>query len=234
MSDLTELPLLKLSPRDFGRALPVVNRTQRFIVFVPALMHGGEALVFPKTTRRAGQPIKQGRGVVFYNGVDRAWQAALGNGEDTIVINDITAAQADALLAKQTVLRGQNTALNLDAIKKLLAFAKDELGIIDFYNKRASSIARDTRVIDVGNPFFMEVNKPTLHHALYVSQAFTFDGPVQQVYPAGAVMVSDGRRCWGVGTEVFMRGYKKIQRGKELPLTSVQVDFEQQGFVKTM
>ncbi|MEC7121191.1 MAG: hypothetical protein VXW65_14990 [Pseudomonadota bacterium] len=234
MSDLNDLPLLKLSPRDFGRALPAVNRTKRFIVFVPPLIHGGEALVFPKNTRRASQPIKQGRGVVFYNGVDQAWQAAQGNGEDAIVINDITAEQADALLTKQTLLRGQNAALNLDAIKKLLAFAKDELGIIDFYNKRASSIARDTRIIDAGNPFFMEVSKPTIHHALYVPQAFTFDGPVQQVYPAGAVMVSDGRRCWGVGTEVFMRGYKKIQQGKEQPLTSVQVDFEQQSFVKTM
>lgn len=234
MSDHNELPLLKLSPRDFGRSLSVVNRTKRFILFVPALIHGGEMLVFPNSTLRAGQPIKQGRGVVFYNGVDQAWQAALGNGEDTIVINDITAAQADALLAKQTVLRGQNTALNLDAIKKLLAFAKDELGILDFYNKRASSIARDTRVIDAGNPFFMEVSKPAIHHALYVQQAFTFDGPVQQVYPAGAVMVSDGRRCWGVGTEVFMRGYKTIKQGKEQPLTSVQVDFEQQGFVKML
>lgn len=232
MSNLNELPLLKLSPRDFGRSLSAVNRTKRFIVFVPTLIHGGEMLIFPNTTRRAGQQIKQGRGVVFYNGVDRAWQAALGNGEDTIVINDITAAQADALLAKQTVLRGQNTVLNLDAIKKLLAFAKDELGVVDFYNKRASSIACDTRVIDASNPFFMEVSKPTIHQALYVPQAFTFDGPVQQVYPAGAVMVSDGRRCWGVGTEVFMRGYKKIQQGKEQPLTSVQVDFEQQGFVR--
>lgn len=231
MSNHPELPLLKISPRDFGRSLCVVNRTKRFILFVPALMHGGEMLVFPNVARRAGQPIKQGRGVVFFNGVDQAWQAALGNGEDTIVINDITAAQADALLQKHIALCGQNSALNLESIKKLLAFAKDELGIIDFYNKRASSIARDTRLIDPNNPFFMEVSKPQIHQALYVPQAFAFDGPVQQVYPNGAVMVSDGRRCWGVGTEVFMRGYKTIKKGREYPLNSIAVDFEQSGFI---
>ena len=234
MSNDTDLPLLRLSPSDFGRALKVVNRTKRFILFIPALMHGGEALVFPRNTRRAGQPIKQGRGVVFFNGVDRAWQAAMGNGEDAIVINDITAEQADALLQKHIALRGQNTALNLDTIKKLLTFAKDELGIIDFYNKRASSIARDTQVIDPSNPFFMQVNKSNIHQALYVSEGFVFDGPVQQVYPDGAVMVSDGRRCWGVGTEVFLRGYQAVKQGKEQPLTSIAVDFEQQGFVKVM
>ena len=143
---MSDYPLLKLRPQDFKHALPVVNRTRRFVVFIPQLLHGGEALVYPRDTRRAGQAIKQGRGIVFFNGVDRAWQAAQGNGEDCIIINDVTQSQADALLVKYHALRGQNAALNLDSIKRLLAYAKDELGIVDFYNKSAHSVQRDTRV----------------------------------------------------------------------------------------
>lgn len=220
-----DLPLLKLKPDDFRHGLKVVNRTKRFIVFIPALLHGGEALVFPAQSRYAGKQIKQGRGIVFFNGVDSAWQAALGNGEDCIVINDITAAQAALLLEKYQTVLGQNKQLNLQTIKTLLAYAKDQLNIIDFYNKRASSVQRDTHIIDPSNPFFMEVHKTDIHRALYIPHGFIFDGPVQQVYPNGAVMVSTSKRCWGVGTEVFLRGYRKIENGKEHLLNSIAHDF---------
>ena len=116
-----KLPLLKLKPSDIEYGLKVVNRTKRFIVFVPALLHGGEALIFPSQSRYSGQQIKQGRGIVFYNGVDSAWQAALGNGEDCIIINDITPSQASLLLEKYHALLGQNKNLNLQSIKTLLA-----------------------------------------------------------------------------------------------------------------
>ena len=210
-----KLPLLKLKTSDIERGLKVVNRTKRFILFVPALLHGGEALIFPSQSRYSGQQIKQGRGIVFYNGVDSAWQAALGNGEDCIIINDITSSQASLLLEKYHALLGQNKNLNLQSIKTLLSYAKQELNIIDFYNKRASSVLSDTKIIDENNPFFMEVTKQEIHKALYIPQ----------VYPQGAVMVSDKKRCWGVGTNVFLRGYRKIENGKEYNLISIENDF---------
>lgn len=226
------LPLLKFRPDDLQHGLKVVNRTKRFIIFVPQLLHGGEALVFPHQSPRAGQSIKSGRGIVFYNGVDSAWQAAQGNGEDCIVINDITETQAQLLLEKYHKLLGQNKQLNLVSIKQLLCYAKEELQIIDFYNKRANSVQRDTQIIDPSNPFFMEVNKSELHKALYIPDGFQFDGPVQQIYPRGAVMVSNHKRCWGVGTDVFLRGYRKIEQGKELILQSIEKDFGQKFIFK--
>ena len=50
-----KLPLLKLKPSDIEHGIKVVNRTKRFIVFVPALLHGGEALIFPSQSRYSGQ-----------------------------------------------------------------------------------------------------------------------------------------------------------------------------------
>jgi hypothetical protein len=38
-------------------------------------------------------------------------------------------------------------------------------------------------------------------------------------------MVSDKKRCWGVGTDVFLRGYRKIENGKEYNLISIENDF---------
>jgi hypothetical protein len=58
----------------------------------------------------------------FYNGVDSAWQAALGNGEDCIIINDITPPQTSLLLEEYHALLGQNKNLNLQSIKMLLAY----------------------------------------------------------------------------------------------------------------
>lgn len=220
-----KFPLLKFKPKDLKFGLPVVNRTKRFVVFIPALLHGGEALVFPRTSPNAGQPIKSGHGIVFYNSVDSAWQAAQGNGEDCIIINDINAEQADLLLHKYQTLLEQNKQLNLQSIKALLTYAQNELRIIDFYNKRAESVRRDMRIIDENNPFFMEVSKPEQHKALYIPHSFCFDGPVMQVYPNGAIMVADYKRCWGVGTEVFLRGYKKVHRHREYDLHSIEEDF---------
>lgn len=54
----------------------------------------------------------------FYNGVDSAWQAALGNGEDCIIINDITPPQASLLLEEYHALLGQNKNLNLQGLSK--------------------------------------------------------------------------------------------------------------------
>lgn len=222
---MSDYPLLKLRPQTLNTPSPWSIAPVALWCLSHSL-HGGEALVYPRDTRRAGQAIKQGRGIVFFNGVDRAWQAAQGNGEDCIIINDVTPSQADALLAKYHALRRQKSRRStLIASSRILAYAKDELGIVDFYNKSAHSVQRDTQVMDAANPFFMEVSKPELHHALYVPDAFVFDGPVQQVYPHGAVMVSNGKRCWGVGTEVFLRGYRAVQRGQERILSSVETDF---------
>ncbi|WP_228129339.1 hypothetical protein [Acinetobacter tjernbergiae] len=113
----------------------------------------------------------------------------------------------------------------MQSIKALLVYAKNELNLIDFYNKRASSVLRDSKPIDQNNPFFMEVHKEEVHKALYIPYGFMFDGPVQQMYPNGAIMVSTDKRCWGVGTDVFLRGYRAIKNGKEYSLINIEDDF---------
>lgn len=100
MDKSNHLPLLRLTSDDFRKALFAVNRTKRFILFVPRLSGGGEALIYPKGSERGGQKMTRShngkieRGVVFFNGKDKAWQSVRGDGNETIIINDVTLDQA--------------------------------------------------------------------------------------------------------------------------------------------
>lgn len=114
----------------------------------------------------------------------------------------------------------------------MLAFAKEELGIIDFYNKHKTSVLRDTKLITPSNPMYRQVNNPAIHKAIYVPDGFVYDGPVKQVFPNGAVMVNRGNHTWGVATDVFLRGYKAFSHGKEEELGDVKEVFEKRGFLR--
>ncbi|OZG70283.1 hypothetical protein BTA51_27140 [Hahella sp. CCB-MM4] len=235
---MENLPLLKVEPVDFKRALTVVNRSKRFVISVPNLPDGGEPLVYPESSERAGQLMTKGsqgkpdRGVVFFNGKDNAWQSVKGGGADTILVNDVSTHQANLLLQKYRELGAGVQLLGLAEIKKLLSYAANELGIVDFYNKQRVSVERDMVVIDASNPFFMEVNSSVLHKAIYVPDGFAFDGPVKQVFPNGAVIVNKGKYSWGVDSAVFLRSYRALVGRRERLLGSVEREFGLSGRTK--
>ncbi|WP_020405124.1 hypothetical protein [Hahella ganghwensis] len=238
MTSIDNLPLLKVEPVDFRKALSVVNRTRRFVIYIPKLHDGGEPLVYPEGCDRAGQLMTPGvqgqpdRGVVFFNGKDQAWQSVKGIGEDTILVNDVSDEEADLLLKKYRELIIEHEQIGTTQIKQFLAYATHELGIVDFYNKRRFSVERDMAVIHQDNPFYMEVKNPALHKAIYVPDGFTFDGPVKQVFPEGAVIVNKGKYSWGVDSGVFLRSYRALVSCKERKLGSLEQELGIKGRTK--
>ena len=231
---MNNLPLLHVSSIDFKKAIHVVNRTQRFVIFIPQLPGDGEPMVYPKESEFAGAWIKNKNdcGVVFFNGKDSAWQGAKGNGKEAIIINDVTEEQSDKLYKKFTDLAADKDTLNLDGIKALLDFASQNLGIIDFYNKQKASIHRDMKVVKPNNDFYMEVTKKEVHKAIYVPDAFAFNGPVLQKFPKGAVVVNKGKFSWGIDTSVFLRSYRAVIGGRERLLRTVDDEFSLNGRIK--
>ncbi len=225
-------PLPPLDPRtvNFESGLKVVNRTTRFVIPVPELPDGGEPMVYPEGAERAGEPVKKledgtpERGIVFFNGKDQAWQAARGNGKEAILVNDVSREQAEALMTRLNGLGGPRK-ISLEGIKTLLAYARNELGITDFYDKKMAGVAADMVPVDESLPLYMIVTKPTVHSAVYIREGFTFDGPVPQVYPSGAVLVSDGRYSWGIDAGVFQRNFKAIDGTNERALKSLDEEF---------
>lgn len=215
---------------DFGASPEYVNRTRRFVLPVPDLGRGAEPLVVPAGDPREGQVLRRraeggprggaATGIVFFNAVDRAWQAALGDGSEAILVNAIDGHQAAAL--KAWLDARAPAPLDLAAIRAFLAHARDALGLVDVYHKRLASIRRDMAPAEPGgaNPYDFIVTKQTRHRALRIDRPFTFDGPVRQHYPDGAVLVNDGRHTWGVATAVFLRCYRRVQGGREVALTA--------------
>jgi|GEM_PF-2159360 len=226
----TSLPLLDPKSLNFDEGIKVVNRTNRFIIPIPALKDGGEPLIYPSVSPKAGEAIKAlddntpERGVVFFNGKDQSWQAVRGNGKEAILANDVTRDQAEALMSKLNELGGTN-GISLEGVKSLLDFARNNLSIVDFYNKKLDGVTSDMSVIDPSQPLHMAVTKPTIHSAVYVRDGFTFDGPVKQIYPNGAVILNDGKYTWGIDSGVFQRNFKAVSESGERTLKSLDEEF---------
>jgi len=225
------LPLQNPDLLDFSKSALYVNRTKRFVLPIPELAGGGEPLVFPAGTEQAGRAIKAlddgtpERGIVFANGEDRAWQAVRGNGKEAILFTDVSLEQAQALQRFVKDLEQQNGGLTLEDVKAVLQFARSELNLVDCQNKKMESVPKEMKVIDPNNPYFMQVIKDTKHQAVYIPTGFTFDGPVRQTYPEGAVILTDGKYKWGIGKQVFIRNFMRLDAGKEIPLVSLENEF---------
>ena len=220
---------LKANRLEFVSGLTVVNRSKRFILPIPNWGERGEELIFPQESRRAGDIMKRGQdkradfGVVFYNGIDSAWQAVRSHGKEAIVINDVSFTQAREIMDIYKELNLER--ITLDGVKELLQYAREDMGIIDFYNTSLKSVKRNSNIITTEIPPYRQVNKKDKHKALYIREAFIFDGPVEQVYPNGAVVLNNGKHTWGIGADIFQRNFKVVTLNGERDLKSLDEEF---------
>jgi hypothetical protein len=234
-----ELPTLNPSHLDFSRATPVISAAQKFVLPVPAFADGGEPLRIPQTHADAGRAITDWkgrtigeRGIVFWNPTDQSWQAAPGDGQAVIIMNQVSPAQADLLFARYLQL-GEPMALSLDALKDFLRYATDTVGINDLYHSdRAFIRAHMTPVqldglviLDDGDAFgFMKRDARDIAVAVYIDTPFQFDmaadnRPVQQM-PNGGVIVSlasstrDRPSIHAIQPDAFQQTYRLADGGR--------------------
>jgi hypothetical protein len=209
------------------------------------LVQGGEPLVYPQSYEKAGQPILDytgkpvgDRGLVFFNGKDRSWQAVKGNGEGVIIINEVTQEQAKKLYQKVQVLKPNPNNLTLDELKQVLSFAQEQLGLIDMYNssrsfvleKMTPVIAGEVPKVD-GNEIkaygFVKRDDRDVNQAIYIPGEFVFEGPAAspQEFKDGGVIVEQGGKMRGVQPDIFVRTYK-LSNGRSI--SSVTADLQTQ------
>ena len=60
------------------------------------------------------------RGLAFFNGKDKSWQAVKGDGQGVIIINEVTREQAKKLYQKVQELKPDPNSLTLDELKQVL------------------------------------------------------------------------------------------------------------------
>jgi len=239
----------RIAPADLkvgsGYSTSVISNAQKFIIPVPAFVQGGEPLVYPQSYEKAGQPILDytgkpvgDRGLVFFNGKDKSWQAVKGDGEGVIIINEVTQEQAKKLYQKVQELKPDPNNLTLDELKQVLSFAQQQLGLIDMYDSsRAFVQEKMTPVIagevpkvngnEVKAYGFVKRDDRDVNQAIYIPGEFVFEGPAAspQEFKDGGVIVEQGGKMRGVQPDIFVRTYK-LSDGRSI--SSVTADLKTQ------
>jgi hypothetical protein len=223
----------------------VISNAQKFIIPVPAFIQGGEALVYPQSYEKAGQLILDytgkpvgDRGLVFFNGKDKSWQAVKGDGEGVIIINEVIHEQARKLYQKVQALKADPTNLTLDELKQVLSFAQEQLGLVYMYNSSRSFVQEKMTPVIAGEVpkvngnevkayGFVKRDDRDVNQAIYIPGEFLFKGPAAspQEFKDGGVIVEQGGNMRGVQPDIFVRTYK-LSDGRSI--SSVTADLATQ------
>lgn len=228
---------------DFGadKSTPVISGAQKFVIPVPAFKDGGEQLVYPEG-EKAGQPIADwqdkpigDKGLVFFNGKDRAYQAVKGDGNGVVIINLVTEEQAAKLTAKINEFNSDPTQLSLGEIKEVLKYAREDLGLVDMYNSDKGFIAGKMSSVGAGTG----VQAYGLHkrddrdicHAVFVPGSGEFQGPAAtpQQFSDGAVILQQGKDVRLIQPDAFEASYKHAD-GRSITVSELAVQTVGQGF----
>lgn len=247
VSQTDEKSIRKIAPTQLSvspdATTAVISNAQKFIVPVPRLSNGGEPLVYPQGSEKAGQAILDytgnpigDRGLVFFNGKDKSWQAVLGNGKGVIIINEVTQDQAKKLDQTIRGLKPSPNDLTLNDLKQAIAFAQ-QLGLVDMYNSTREFIQQKMTPVFADDPTFnrQEIeaygfkkrDDRDVNQAIYIPGTFVFEGPAAspQKFKNGGVIVVQGGKMRGVQPDIFMRTYK-LSNGREIE--SVTADLKSQ------
>lgn len=211
----------------FDSATAVISSAQKFILPVPAFSGGGDPLRYPAGHDKAGQPIVDfegkaigERGIVFFNDKDKSVQAAAGDGESVIIINEVTEEHAAKIHERVMALNHDPHRLTVEQLRQVLEFARRDLALGDMYNStRAFVAARMTPAVAApgrapgreGPDYGLKKRDDRdISRAIYVPGRFAFAGPAAtpQVFDNGGVIVLQGDELRGVQPDVFVRTYR--------------------------
>jgi hypothetical protein len=204
---------------NFSNATPVISGAQKFVIPVPAFMENGEELKKPDGSPIVdykGNPIGD-RGIVFFNGTDNSLQAAPGDGNSVIIINNVTAEQGKKIAAKIDGFSTDPAALSLSELKEVLKYVREGLGIKDMYNSDKGFIASKMNPLGTSKT---GIEAYGLHkrddrdicQAVYVAGQGQFQGPAAtpQKFENGAVIVQQGDSVRLIQPREFEATYKNV------------------------
>lgn len=242
------MSILKRADLNFQAAAHVISETQKFIIPIPVLENGGDALLYPQGDEKEGMPVvdwegkpAKGRGIVFYNYKDNAYQAVQGDGTGVIIINEVSKKQAASLLAKMMQLTDNSPdTMNVGQVRHLLKQAYT-LGLSDMYNSEITYVESNMNPLaqyhsGVKNLGLHKRDDRDVCWAIQYTGAIEFTGPsvTPQTYKDGCIIVqvpskeplkviitqeSDVR---AVQLDVFLRTYTNAD-GQFLQLSDVPI-----------
>lgn len=243
----SSMKIRMINPKDLkigsNYSTPVISAAQKFIILIPKLGITGEPLIYPTQAPKAGQPILdyQGhpigeRGIIFFNDKDQSWQAAAGDEQSVIIINEVTHLQADKLYQKVNQLQHNPNKLTLSQLKEVLTYAQQDLKLKDIYNstrafveEKMTSVNLDKSKLTIfDNVYgFKKRDDRDVNQAIYIPGKFSFQGPAAsaQKFSNGGVIVEQEGAMRGIQPEIFKRTYT-LANGN--PIRSLENDIKKQ------
>jgi hypothetical protein len=215
--------LLRRENIDFSKARPVVSPAQKFVIPI-AVLHDADRLVYPPGDENAGQPIVDwngkvldGKGIVFRNGKDNCCQAALADGHNVIIVNEVSASHARAIENFIRHLAEPIEALSKSSLARLIDHLATELRLVDVYDSTDDFVC--SKMIPIGDSHttarrrpagWMKRNDQDIWQAVFVAGPAEFAGPApspQTIPVQGAFIVRQDLKYHLVDSEVMMRTY---------------------------
>lgn len=213
---------------------PVISNAQKFIIPVPAFKEKGERLVYPKDHEKSGKLILDyegkpigDKGIVFFNFKDQSLQAAPGDGEGVIIINEVTEEQALKLEQAIEKIKLDPNKLSLQELKQVIKYAHNELELSDMYNstrsfvekKMTSVLPKEITKTEKTDPVygFKKRDDRDINQAIYIPGEFIFEGPAAtpQKFKDGGVIIEQDGKMRGVQPDIFRRTYR-LADGSEI------------------
>ncbi|SDR04908.1 hypothetical protein SAMN05519103_00541 [Rhizobiales bacterium GAS113] len=208
----------------------VISSAQKFIIPVPAFADGGEPLVYPDGDK-AGQPVEDwqghkvhGRGIVFHNAEDGAWQVAKGDGSAVIIINAVTKDKAAKLEARIAELAPSPEQLSLKQLKQVLAYAR-ELDLPAIYDASRDFVAAHMSKVEPGSGMagLHKRDERDICQAVYLPGKGEFQGPAAtpQRFTDGAVILKQGEDVRLIQPDAFEATYAHAD-GRKLRVSELK------------
>lgn len=220
--------------------MPVRLAARSFVIPVPEGV--GQFMVYPfdiddQPLMKKGMPIlddggkPQGRGIVFINHEDGAVQTARGNGEQMIIINAVSEAQAAQLLDFSEKNISNPEKITEEQIHSILRYAREDLGIDDFFDGEQAKIPE----FDALAPHSKSKNfgafirrSPQERFAILGQGSGAYAGPAgsPQRFTNNVVVLANADHTWMVQTRAFLNTYshpdKREIKINELPAYRIQ------------
>jgi hypothetical protein len=206
----------------FSKAKPVISAAQKFVIPV-AVLDDADSLVYPVGTKNAGQritdwegkPIGE-KGIIFFNEVDKCYQAVPADGRSVIIINEVTGGHVFSLEEFIRSLPDPIHDLSKHSLTSLLLHVAT-LGLVDLYNSTDDFVL--SKMIPVrpvhhnlgARPSgWMRRNDRDICFVVFVEGPARFQGPAatpQEIPAQGAFIVRQGECYRMVDADVMLRTY---------------------------
>ncbi|WP_333023559.1 hypothetical protein [Wolbachia endosymbiont of Pentidionis agamae] len=198
------------------------DKTQSRKAGEPVLDEQGNSIGGKQITNWEGKPIGD-KGLVFFNYIDRCYQAVQCDGSGVIILNLVKQEEAEKLdiYIKEAYDNNQGAHI-LELIKKILQHAKT-LNLIDRYNSSIEYIKDKMKPIGCKTcpygpyPYGLYQRNQDICHAVYIPGSGKFPGPAAtfQTFFNGAVIVKHGNDMRLIQPKEFLDSHKHLD-GKNI------------------